>query len=129
MVKATKARKIGGAGLPGWPVGVVRHHMVEVAGPRRALAPREHARAVAETNGFGDSCGRLVPSRAEQVVEVDHRLHGDPTGVRAAAPLRDLPGGDQLTAGVLDPGGSVRLTGAKDLLGEVHVQNDVAPGG
>src|SRR3954451_18463170 len=50
VVKAAQHGEIRRGCLPGWPVLVVGHHVVQVAGPGRSLAPREHTRPVTKAD-------------------------------------------------------------------------------
>ena len=122
------ARGAAAAGM----LAVVRDQVVEVAAPRVATAPREHARAVPCDDMVADSDGRGVAVRLEALVQVDDGLDDD-AHVGASAPGPELVCGEDPVAGLFDvPAQTLapaREVGAEDRVGgQVGVQHDLGHG-
>ena len=89
------------------------------------MVPKEHL--------VSEALGDFVALDVDVLVEVDHRLHDHPGRVRASAPGGDLPSGEQLPAGVLQPCHRIRVVAADRVLGQVHDEHHLTtragPGG
>ena len=138
-MEPAQRREIVGVGRAGlWPAFrlsgvVVLDDVVDVATPRRATAPREHARPVAEDHVLTDPVRDLIARRGLLLVEVDDRLDRD-LRPRVGTPGPELVEQDESLALLEPPGGSedrgdlaIAVDGGGGV--EVGVEHDLAGGG